>query len=462
MTVCDRWVYRKHWLQNWLAIAGMILRHGPFDMLRELRAYPWIWHLLKVNRLLRTMTEGRTGRYREAVAHLVTHITRGIVGLLEGFYYDRGRMVLTEDLVPPEIFHAMGLKPWMAEAMGIIVPIVEPPGMQGYVDIAENEGVPPDICSLPKATIGMALAGHLPPVKAVVASNLPCDGGMASYTIITRKCGAPAFYLDVPHHFRGEEAVRYFSAQLREMIRWLEERTPGRMDWERLKDICETRNRLSGLELDLWDMMRRRPAPMAAEAVYLSHLWCFNLFPGSPGSVRLFERLTELCAKNIREGTPALPHERRRALLWNPPTLHAVDLFAWAERRHGVSLIMDSMTYNRQPFIDTSTPDSMLMGLARIIMDGPMVRHTRGPAENYLNDILFVREAYDIDMLWVAGHIGCKNTQALYGMLREMCRRKGLPLLIIDYDLLDSRIETRDGILRQVDRFMENIMGAGG
>ncbi|MCK7509474.1 MAG: 2-hydroxyacyl-CoA dehydratase family protein [Desulfobacterales bacterium] len=66
------------------------------------------------------------------------------------------------------------------------------------------------------------------------------------------------------------------------MIAFLEEHTPGRMDWNRLRQNCEGRNRVLELELELWDMIRVRPAPLAAEAVFLSHMWHVNLFPGHP------------------------------------------------------------------------------------------------------------------------------------------------------------------------------------
>ena len=63
-------------------------------------------------------------------------------------------------------------------------------------------------------------------------------------------------------------------------------------------------------------------------------------------------------------------------------------------------------------------------------------------------------------MIWMAGHIGCKNTQALLGIFREQCRKRKIPLLIIDYDLSDTRIVSPAGIRDQVDRFMETVMRA--
>jgi hypothetical protein len=61
-------------------------------------------------------------------------------------------------------------------------------------------------------------------------------------------------------------------------------------------------------------------------------------------------------------------------------------------------------------------------------------------------------------MIWMAAHVGCKNTQALLGMMRESCRERRIPLLAIDYDLADSRVVSAEGIQEQVRRFMETVM----
>jgi len=289
---------------------------------------------------------------------------------------------------------------------------------------------------------------------------MPCDGGMAQYTIIERKLQAPTFRLDVPHNFTSTRAVDYFAGELRRMIAWLEEHTPGRMDWDRMREVCEERNRSMELELELWDLIRAKPAPMAAEPVYLSHLMYMIAQPGTPRSTKVFKRVVELTKQNLEKGVSALPEERHRVALWNPPTMMFLDLFAWAEQAYGVSLIMDMLTYHRHPFIDTSTPDSMLRDLAQIIMQGPMARHTRGPAENFFSDLFYFYEFFHLDMIWMAAHIGCKNTQALLGMFREKCRDRGIPLLLIDYDLSDTRIAPPDAIRRQVDHFMETVMKA--
>ena len=78
------------------------------------------------------------------------------------------------------------------------------------------------------------------------------------------------------------------------------------MDWKRLREICEKRNYMMELELELWDMMRVSPAPLASEAIWLSHLFLFHWFPGNKFSIRLYERLVELAKKNLAAKIPAV------------------------------------------------------------------------------------------------------------------------------------------------------------
>jgi benzoyl-CoA reductase/2-hydroxyglutaryl-CoA dehydratase subunit BcrC/BadD/HgdB len=458
--VKDQYIFIKYSIMIWLSIARLGMKHGPINMIRELRRYEWLWYLLNVTGLMKRMVKGRSGLYREAICLAIYTVTSNIGELLEGVFMHPDRLVMNEDMVPTEIARAMGLSTWTTEVLGILLPMLDPTAMEEYIDACENEGIPPDICSLPKSTMGMALKKQLPEALAIVASNLPCDGGMTSYELIEREMKVPVYRLDVPFNFYNERAEKYFADDLKKMIAWLEERTPGRMDWDRFREICERRNRMAELELEIWDMIRTRPAPLAAEAVYLPHLWHFNIAAGSENSLKLYERLASMCRENLAAGKGAVENEKYRAVLWNPPFLHFLDIFNWVERHYGVTLIIDSMTYNGLPLIDTSTPDSMLRGMGNIIMQGPMARHTRGPAENYLDDIFRIYKQFDLDMIWVAGHVGCKNTAALNGVLRERCREAGIPLLILDYDLSDPRIVTHEGMITQVEHFMENVMKA--
>ncbi|MGO9147583.1 MAG: 2-hydroxyacyl-CoA dehydratase [Desulfomonilia bacterium] len=460
----DALIYTKYWALIWAAILKLILKlffkKGPIVLIRQLIHYPWMFILLRATGLLRRLSRGRKGAYLESTGLIILGITLTIAELMEDIFYHSERLIVSADLITPEIAFAMGLKTWQLEDFGIVLPFLYPEAALKYIDEAENAGINPDACSFVKKAMGMILKGHMPKGVAIVGSNMPCDAGMASYTFTEQKFGVPTYRVDAPAHFYNERAEKLFVDDLKGMIAFLEKHTPGRMDWDRFRKICEGRNRMMELELELWDMIRAKPAPLAGEAVWLSHMWFFYVFPGHKISIRLFERLVELARKNLSAKIPAVENEKYRAVLWNPPFPHFVDIMNLMERTYGLTLIMDSMTYNRHTLIDTSTPESMLKGLAQVMLQGPMVRHTRGPAENYLDDIFRIYNQFDLDMVWVANHVGCKSAGAMNGILREKCREKNIPLLILDYDLLDPRIVSHEGMVRQVDHFMENVMKA--
>jgi hypothetical protein len=197
---------------------------------------------------------------------------------------------------------------------------------------------------------------------------------------------------------------------------------------------------------------------MAGEPLYFGALMWTILCPGQKGAVRFYEKLLDITKRIAASGQGALPDERFRAALWNAPTLPFPELMVWAEQQWGVALLMEMLTYHRPQFIDTKTPDTMIRDLARIIMHSPMSRHARGPVANYYEDLFYLYEYFDLDMIWMGGHIGCKNALATTGILREKCRERGIPLLVIHFDLSDTRVVPPEQIKSQATEFMHNIM----
>ncbi|MBW1810160.1 MAG: 2-hydroxyacyl-CoA dehydratase [Deltaproteobacteria bacterium] len=454
-------VYRRWARKNWYRMARLGLSPGPISMLRLIKRYLWIMAFPKVNRLMARLMRNRQGAYREATGFTINQLINALAIIVGDMHRRRKRLVWHEDLVPPEILHAMDLAPFMVEMLGIVLPMVDTATGEFYLDEAENAGIPPDTCTLPRMSMGLALCEQFPKPLAIIASNSPCDAGMAQYAFMEKLSGAPIFRLDMPYRYKDDRAIDYYVSELKKMIAFLEEHTPGRLDYDRLKEVCEERNRTMELELELWDMLRSKPAPLGSDVVFLAHMLFFGLFPGRPEATRLYKGLVEYAKQSIKEGG-GIPNEKHRILLWNPATLIFPEIFSWAEEEFGATMIMEMLTFNRHPFIDTNSPDSMLRGLAQILMQGPMAQHTRGPVEYFFDDLFFIHEHYSIDTIWMAGHIGCKNTQALLGMMREKCREKRIPFLVIDYDLGDSRVVSVDGIKEQVTMFMETVMNKDG
>ena len=157
----------------------------------------------------------------------------------------------------------------------------------------------------------------------------------------TREHGTPIYRLDVPSNFYNERADKLFADDLIGMISWLEQHTPGRMDWDRMKEICEGRNRMLELETEAvgHDQDQTRPAGVRGSVAEPSVAFQ-SLCRPQPISVRHFESLVDMARKNLTEKIPATKNEKYRAVLWNPPFPHFSHIFNKSERAYGVTLSM--------------------------------------------------------------------------------------------------------------------------
>jgi len=434
---------------------------GPLKLVKGLKQYPWIPNVLShINNMYTTLGDDRTGYYKEANLMTVEYLVKASLEIIGPLLKEPETIVLREDVISPEIFWAMGLNDFVPEMMTHLFPIIGSTLGQDYLDIAENKGVFADTCALPRGAMGMTLAGDMPKPGAIVSSTMPCDTGLTSYTLIAEKLQAPHYTIDVPHDNKSDESIEYVVKQLKEMIVFLEEHTVGKMDYDRLKEICDRRNKMFEVELELWEMMRQKPAPMAADPVVLGHLLFFIIQPASKLGLEFFTKLHELAEKILESGEAAIGEERFRTIMWNTPTVSFPDLASWMENTWGTFIAMDMVTFNRQHYIDTSTNETMLQGLAHLMLEAPMARHTRGASENYIRDMLHVVDYFNLDFLTMAEHVGCKNTKALNGIIREVCRDKDIPVMFMDFDYIDSRIQPVEAMKKQINTFMENIMQA--
>jgi benzoyl-CoA reductase/2-hydroxyglutaryl-CoA dehydratase subunit BcrC/BadD/HgdB len=470
----DIWIYGKAWVIIWANIvkflSKFIFKRGPINLVRTFLIWPgnnrWLLYLLLTSKLMRRLCRGRTGLHLEATCMIIGEIVASLEELLEEMYFHPELQLLMQFPITPEIPRAMGLNVWQIELLGVLLPLEDEAASEKYIDEAESRGIPPDACSFVKAAAGVVFNNAMANKGlAIVGSNLACDALLSATAIYEKALGLPTYRLDVPYYFMrdgkpNEEAEELFADDLEGMIAFLEKNTPGRMDWNKLKELCENRNRAAELEIELWELQRVKPAPMADCAIWLSHLWFQIITPGHPAGARVFKRLVEMAKKNVAAGGGALENERYRMVLCDAFAVQYPDLYNWAERTYGIALVMDTLAYSHQTLIDTSTPRTMLKGLGRIMMQGPMSRNIRGPAENYTNDYFQLAKQWDLDFLWIQNHVLCKGTNGFYGMLRDMCREKNLPVLFVDYDLIDPRSVSQENMRRQVDHFMKNVMKA--
>jgi len=328
------------------------------------------------------------------------------------------------------------------------------------IDEAEASGVPPDSCSADKAGIGAIMRGLYPAPACVVGINTPCDSQVMATQALAELSRRPIFLIDVPYQ-DDERTVRHVADQLAELVPFLERHLGQPMDWDRLRGVCERSNTAAENILEWLDWRRAVPLTHSSKMVAFT-LVHQVLFAGTQRGVRL----TGSLAKEARERHERGEHyfeERVRAIWYQDPVWTDVQIYDWMERELGLTIPVDVFGYYaNEPNIDTRTPESMLEGMARkLIRCQPMAHQFRGSIETYIADFMHMHEAFGADCGIFAGHVACKHAWGGIGLFKEACRKAGIPLLVFEFDMFDSRITPREGIETELTRFINEVVWPG-
>jgi benzoyl-CoA reductase/2-hydroxyglutaryl-CoA dehydratase subunit BcrC/BadD/HgdB len=459
-TIRNDYINYRQWRKNWFYISKMAIS-SPIVISKALFRYTWMYDLMKSSSMLSLYTEGRNGPNYDVMEEHLPFTVKYMCKMYRNALKYPDNVVINQDLVPAQIMDAMGLYNIVPEIAAVVLPKVDQFCGVRYLDAAESKGLPGDTCGLPRFTTGIALMNELPQGRCIVSSNLPCDGGLASYECIQKSLGnIPIYRLSVPYDFRNDESIDTFAKDLKGMIKFLEENTEGKMDWDKLREICGYYNELIEIELERWELAKTEVVPLSNDSIWFPHYFSFNAAPTSKGLIKHQRKLLKMDQKAYKKGIPSFDGIKYRVVMWNPPPSAYGHIWNWLERCWGIATVMDLETYGSMKYIDTATPDSMVRGLARAYMWASMAKHTRGPAENMIGDMLRVIEEYKPDFVLYPAHMGCKNSMSLEAIMKEECRKRKIPFCVFRYDLCDNRVTSRQQMRDQISKFMIDVMKA--
>lgn len=460
----DQWVDYKYWLRIW-AGSMEISAKAPKEVREAMFKYPWARISLKSMHMIKNWNIGRGGgALRESYANFDARVQLSKQGGgMADLFTDPEHTVLYNAMVPVEIFNAMDLKHFTVETPANMVAMMEQNSPQPYYDDLYNEGLPSDTCTYASLTPAFVEDDQIPGLKCpcLIASNLPCEGGSASWAIMQEKFGIPTYRLDIPADFNDNpQAITDFTEDLRGMIAFLEEHTGHTMDWDKLRHICENVNTCMRAEMERFELNRSMDPPVCGDLLWSTHMNFFNLVAGSDAAAELYTDLAKQGRAMHEKGEGSVKNMKYRAVLWNPPSFCYSNMWNWLERCWGIGVVMDMESFLSPVYIDTRTHDSMLAGLAEQWCYAPMARHNRGPAENWLNALDEVSNLYRPDFILNMNHIGCRASVGLVGAMKDWSKKTDVPVCLVDHDFYDSRVVSRQGIRDQVNRFMQDVMHA--
>jgi len=422
----------------------------------ELLGKPEWRDLLKTIRVMRGFMAG------DPDSHGMNGLIRAISSYLDSFlvHLDRRSPVVWYNLgFNSELIYALGdVCPLPIEALGVMHNLLgDIRYTLDFIDTSEANGVPSDCCSADKLATGALQRGLYPPPVCTVRINTPCDSQVMGTQVMAELGRAPFFAIDVPY-YHDDRTVRHVAAQLEELIPFLEESTGRRLDYDRLREVCELSNRMTEAIWDWLDWRKQVPLTQSSKLVSFT-LVMQILFTGTAEGVALARDLLRE-ARERTERKERFFEERVRAVWYQDPVWTDMQIYDWFERNFGLTVPIDVFGYYAQEgLIDTRTPETMLHGLARKLVNcHPMARQFRSDIDVYIRDFMHLHEAWNADCGIFAGHIACKHAWGGIGLFKEACKKAGIPLLIYEFDMFDPRITPYEDIYFQTERFVNEIV----
>ena len=340
--------------------------------------------------------------------------------------------------------------------------------VEHYLDVAQQAGIPGDVCPMPEAEAGISIDDDFPVLgKCAVQVNTTCDGSLMGNGLIAkrleREYGIPTFQLSAPMRHRSEDVQKYAAEDMKACIKWVEDQMGVKWDWDNYfacaKRVNETtRKRMEWLEINSTEY------PQFFGAVF--SLFNDTNYMGNCGRSPDFPAIEDKIMKLVRQGyerkTMMAPEYRHRCIVWGVQPQYVIDMLYWMLNCWGVVPLTDmlSMVIDKE-IAEVDTPENREQAyydMAYLNENMIMRNHTHGGFEVLVDDLWETVERMNADMVMMWEHMSCKALCGMHGQFEEQARAKGIHLVWVSHDLCDPRVFTRQAIRDQFNQYMRTVM----
>jgi len=360
---------------------------------------------------------------------------------------------------PVEILVGMGVATVYPENYGALL------GAQRaavpLAQVAEEQGFSPDLCSYARCHVGSVLDPQnasqvgLPKPDLLVASNNICGTVIKWYQALAQQLHVPFFLLDAPYqHEPGlpGHAEQYVAAQLEDLIAWVTEHTGRKLNQRKFDEALRLSNEAVTLWRQIRELCQARPSPLNAPDLFLT-MAPIVVLRGSKEAVTFYRKLKAEVEERVSRGEGAIMEERYR-LLWDNIAIwfrlfRLFSLFTDA----GACFVVDTYTNAWSVSVDTDDP---ILGLARTYSTVYINQSLQARAD-LMADLV---ERFGVDGMVFHSNRSCKPySLGQYEVLEEIGRRTGVPGLILEADMCDTRLYADEPIKNRIQAFLDMLAG---
>ena len=326
---------------------------------------------------------------------------------------------------------------------------------------AEAEGYSRDICSYARTDLGAIFTkggpfGGLPKPDFLLCCNNICGTVTKWYQNLQRIFDVPLLYIDTPflHGEATEAQLVYVQAQLTDVSDSIGEIVGKPIEQDRLEETLRLGARTMALWGDILDLQANKPSPMTSfdTFILIAPAVCLR---GTQQCVDFYEEMMAEIKQRVADGVASVPGERFRLAWDNLPIWFKIREIANKFSQHKACLV--AATYARawaQVMNENAT--DVLREFATAYLT---VYINRG-LDFRVKTLKDMVDDFSLDGIVMHSDRSCKAySLGQYELARSLKQEYGIPSLILEADMNDSRVYADEAIDARIDAFMEMLAG---
>ncbi len=333
-----------------------------------------------------------------------------------------------------------------------------------YIDAVESYGLPADTCPVPSSECGAIVVDALPHMgKCFISSSMPCDGStMASSYMARRFPNLPVFHLCFPVRYMDEETVQMGAEDIRACIKFIEEQTGAKWNWDAYFATMKRFNQETDYELTKWEVNKSAYPQLLGPCYELFRKWNYEMDGGAdPRVIDTCEKVNKLLLQAYEAKEEPYPGKMKyRAIVWSCPAHYYANFSNWAANCWGINVLVEMESLNFTKHLETEDKEEALRDLARLYERMVMRRHTNGGYQNVVDECWKQCEDWNAKLVIMYQNVACKNMATVQGILDDQGRQRGLDLIWVEHDLMDPRTVSRRTMRDKVSEYMRTVMRA--
>lgn len=377
--------------------------------------------------------------------------------LLGGYYErlararERGEMVAAHTIFfPHEILLAMDMVPMHCEFTSWIIALFSG-DVSDLLTAAAERRLAPEICSAHRLLSGALHSEALPKADIVTWTDIVCDSSYKSGLHLQDYHKCPGYMVDIPFQ-QSEHEGRYYADEMKELVRFLEERSGHRLNEDKLGEIMSVADRQIQLFREIDDLRKTVPSPLPPQD-FLKLMTVDCLFSGLPGAIEYLTVLRDELAARAKEGKGWVDPERFRIMTIGFPPLRLFAAIDRISQRYGAVGVCDPFILEwEEGRLDAPTP---LENAAKKVSMHP-VMCSWGPLDHRVTDRL-VKSAreHKVDGAIMYQQMGCGQLGGISRFMKESLAEIDVPMLQISMDIVDTTVAGEEDIRQELERFYE-------